>query len=83
MSTKVPAISKRPAEWAALPLITLPAYSFLLEAGVSRPLAGIVALAAGILPGLVSKIVDAINLNALHVGDVTTEPDEPLPEDHP
>lgn len=53
-------VRRRPAETAAAAISLPAAFAFLVDAGVSEPLAAVLALLIASVPGLVSWLVDAI-----------------------
>ena len=52
------ALKKRPAEAVSWIVIATPVYGFLVERGVSDPLAAVVGAFAGLLPVVISETVD-------------------------
>lgn len=77
----IPAPTRRPTEYASALALLTALYGFLTQAGISHPVAALIALAVAFLPFAVSAIVDAMRLTHLHVGDLTDEPNVELPED--
>jgi putative flippase GtrA len=53
-------VKKRPAEVTAGLVIAAAVFGFLSEAGVSEPIAAVIAIAIAFVPGAVSYVVDAV-----------------------